>query len=160
MFVGMGIGGGFANTQELHVLNYDQAMASADRDKWITAVEEEHQRMIKHEVFQPVRIDTLPVGTKAIDSTWAMKKKANGVYRARLAARGFKQIEGVHYDPNSTSSPVVCDASVRMVWVLAIMARWPIHVIDVQGRVDSGCDKEDEEEEGDSSLSRYYVFRV
>jgi hypothetical protein len=32
-FVGMRIGGGFTNTQELHVLNYNQAMKSPDKDK-------------------------------------------------------------------------------------------------------------------------------
>jgi len=28
-------------------------------------------------------------------STWAMKKKANGTFRARLNARGFEQVDGV-----------------------------------------------------------------
>lgn len=132
-FVGMGIGGGFDNTQELHVLNYDQAMATGDCKQWSEAVEKEHERMQKHAVFEPVLISSLPKGTKAIDSTWAMKKKADGTYRARLAARGFKQVPDVHYDPDTRSSPVVCDASVRCIFVLAVMAKWPMHVIDVQG---------------------------
>jgi hypothetical protein len=132
-FVGMGIGGGFSSTQELHVLNYPEAMACPDKQKWLGAIDEEHERMLKHQVFEAVKIKDLPVGTKAIDSTWAMKKKANGTYRARLAARGFKQVEGVHYDPDSKSSPVVCDSSVRVMFVLATMAQWPIHVVDVKG---------------------------
>jgi Reverse transcriptase (RNA-dependent DNA polymerase) len=89
--------------------------------------------MMKHKVFVPVRKESLPPGTKLIDSTWAMKKKANGTHRARLAARGFKQEPGAHYNPDSTSSPVVSDVSVRILFVLAAMTGWPMHVMDVQG---------------------------
>jgi hypothetical protein len=61
-------------------------------------VEEEHQRMVKHKVWEPVSKDELPAGTEVLTSTWAMKKKANGKYRARMNARGYEQIDGVHYD--------------------------------------------------------------
>jgi hypothetical protein len=47
-FVGAGLGGGFENTQELHVMKYDEAMASEDRDKWRESVNEEHDRMKSH----------------------------------------------------------------------------------------------------------------
>ena len=40
--VGAGMGGGFINTQELHVMEYKEAMAGADADKWSEAVMEEH----------------------------------------------------------------------------------------------------------------------
>ena len=42
--------------------------------------------MKKHTVFEPVLISELPPGTNVIDSTWAMKKKANGAYCGRVAA--------------------------------------------------------------------------
>eukprot|EP00797_Seminavis_robusta_P025408 Sro4424_g353970.1 Retrotransposon protein (325) ;mRNA; r:373-1349 len=44
--VGAGIGGGFTNTQELHVLDYNQAMATDDKKDWQKSVEEEYQRMV------------------------------------------------------------------------------------------------------------------
>jgi hypothetical protein len=43
------------------------------------------------------------------------------------------QVFTIHYDPNTRSSPVGCDATIRMMFVLAIMAGHSIHVVDVQG---------------------------
>ena len=41
--VGAGIGGGFIDTNELHVTKYKEAMARKDADKWQKAVDEEHK---------------------------------------------------------------------------------------------------------------------
>jgi hypothetical protein len=72
---------------------------------------------------------------KVIDTTWPMKLKANGVRRARLVAHEFtvKQTPGVNYYPDLCSSLVACDASIKMFFVLATMAGYPIHMVDVQG---------------------------
>jgi hypothetical protein len=40
--VGAGVGGGFQDTHELHVMKYEQAMKSKDQKSWETAVKEEH----------------------------------------------------------------------------------------------------------------------
>jgi hypothetical protein len=77
-FVGAGIGGGFVDTNELHVMKYKQAMASKDALKWEVAVEEEHECMLMHKVREPVPIEELPEGSKVLTSTWAMKKKGTG----------------------------------------------------------------------------------
>jgi hypothetical protein len=92
--VGAGLGGGFETTEELRPLKYDEAMATEDREKWTKAVEEEYQRMVDYSVFKPVPRSSLPDGAKILTSTWAMKKKANGVFRARLTARGYEQVAG------------------------------------------------------------------
>ena len=120
--LGAGIGGGFENTQELRVMNYNEAMATKDNDKWMKAVDEEHQRMIKHGVWKAVEQDKIDAKAKVIDSTWAMKKKSNGTYRARLNARGFKQVEGQHFDGSSLAAPVTNDASIRIAFTLMLMA--------------------------------------
>jgi hypothetical protein len=44
--IGAGIVGGFKDTSELHVLKYNQAMASPDKDKWEKAADEEHGCMV------------------------------------------------------------------------------------------------------------------
>ena len=62
-----------------------------------------------------------------------MKKKASGVYCARLAARGFKQRAAVSYDPRDIMSPVVHEITVRIMLVLMIMALWHTEIIDVKG---------------------------
>ena len=131
--VGAGLGGGFTNTQELHVLKYDEAMAGPDKEQWAKAVEEEHDRMVQHQVFKPVPPEEIPKGAKILSTTWAMKKKASGKYRARLNARGYEQIDGEHYDEDSKASPVVQDATIFLVFVLIIMFGWYCIIEDVQG---------------------------
>ena len=96
--VGAGIGGGFGNTEELKPLKYKEAMASNDKAKWAEAVKKEFNNMKDYEVWKAVPKEEVPEDAKILTSTWAMKKKANGTFRARLNARGFEEIDGVHYD--------------------------------------------------------------
>jgi hypothetical protein len=44
--------------------------------------------MVDHEVFKAVKKKDVPQGTKVLSSTWAMKKKSNGKFLARINARG------------------------------------------------------------------------
>jgi Reverse transcriptase (RNA-dependent DNA polymerase) len=111
--IGGGIGGGFVNTNELQAMKYQQAMETEDKEQWTLAVKEEHASSVLK-------------SAKIITSTWAKKKKSNGVFCARLAARGFQQQDGVHYDSSNTSSPVVNDITIRIFFVLAIMAGWKL----------------------------------
>ena len=53
-----------------------------------------------------------------------MKKKANGQYRARLVARGFKQTHGKSFEYHDISSPVVHDITVRIVLTILLMSGW------------------------------------
>ena len=75
----------------------------------------------------------VPRGAKILTSTWAMKKKANGVRRARLNGRGYEQVDGIHYDSSSIHAPVTNDVTVRIVVTLALMAGWLGQLIDVDG---------------------------
>ena len=60
-----------------------------------------------------------------------MKKKSNGTLRARLNARGFKQVEGRHYIEDDKSAPVVNEVTVRVVLTLAVMMGWCMKMFDV-----------------------------
>lgn len=131
--VGAGIGGGFNHTSELHVMKYDQAMASPDRDEWNKAVEAEHENLKHYNVFKPVLKSELPKGTKVIKSTWAMKKKANGKYKARITARGFEQIDGKHFQSHNVAAPVVNEITIRVIFVLMIMMQYVGELLDVKG---------------------------
>jgi hypothetical protein len=104
--VGAGLGGGFQHTSELKPMKYRQAMMTKDKKRWEKAVEEEYERMSSHNVWQAVLRKDVPAAYKIITSTWAMKKKANRTFRARLNARGFEQKPGEHYDESSISAPV------------------------------------------------------
>ena len=118
---------------ELHVMKYDTAMKSSDAEQWRKAVEKEYERMEENGVWTPVPKSTVPTNAKVLTSTWAMKKKSNGTFRARLNARGFEQVPGIHFDPKSVAAPVVSLMTIRIVFVLMIMAGWTGHVLDVRG---------------------------
>ena len=79
-------------------------------------------------------------------STWAMKKKSSGKFRARLNARGYEQVEGEHYNPNEVSSPVASDVTIRVVLVLMIMANWENYLADANGAFLMGDFEDDDEE--------------
>ena len=89
--VGAGIGSGILSTHELKVIGYDDAMQRKNKKQWLNSINEEHNRMLKNKVWTVIKKKDMPKNADIIDSTWAMKKKANGQYRACLAARGFKQ---------------------------------------------------------------------
>ena len=69
-----------------------------------------------------MKLKDVPEGAKVLSTTWEMKKKESGVFRARLNARGFEKIEGMHYDAASISSPVATDVSIRIAMVMGLMA--------------------------------------
>jgi hypothetical protein len=132
--VGAGLGGGFTNTAELRPMKYNEALNGPDHQKWQTAFDKEHNRMIKFVVCEAVRRGgDLKIASKIITSTWAMKKKASGTYRARLKARGFEQREGQHYDGTSISATGSNEMVICIVLVLMIMAGWVGEIFNVQG---------------------------
>ena len=90
--VGAGLGGGFDNTNELRVMKYHEAMATADKEKWTEAAKDEYHRMTKFKVFQAVPRSKVLEDAKVLTSTWTMKKKASGTFRARLTERGYEQL--------------------------------------------------------------------
>jgi hypothetical protein len=56
---------------------HDKALHGPDKIKWEKAVREEHNRMLKFNVWEAVRRMDMSAATKVITSTWAMKKKAS-----------------------------------------------------------------------------------
>ena len=142
--VGAGIGSGIANTNELKVIGYDEAMQRKDKNEWMGSINEKHDRMLKNKVWMVVKKKDVPKNADIIDSTWAMKKKANGQYRARLAARGFKQTHGKSFEYHDISSPVVHDITVHIVLTILLMSGWAAHIVDVNGAFLLGEFKENE----------------
>jgi hypothetical protein len=114
-------------------MKYKEAMRTPDKPDWVNSVNEEHERFKKHKCFEAVPCAEVPFGSKILTSTWAMKKKANGTYRARLNARGYEQVPGKHYNPNSIAAPVTSDITIRIVLTLLLLARWYAELIDVKG---------------------------
>ena len=94
--------------------------------------------MKKHGVFQLIKKDQVPKNAKILTSTWSMKQKADGTKRARLNARGYEQVTGVHYNETGVSSPVVNEASIFILFTLMVMARMYGELNDVKGAILNG----------------------
>jgi len=91
-----------------------------DRDRWIIAMRKEIQTLTDNGTWIRVR---RPKGKNIISCKWVfkMKKKADGsveVYKARLVARGFKQI--LNEDYFKTYSPVAGKTTLRIFVVIAL----------------------------------------
>ena len=86
--------------------------------------------MQKTDVWEVANIDSIPPGAYIIDSTWVMKKKANGEYQARLAARGFRETQGELFVRHDISLLVMHDITVRIVLVLMLMGNMVAHLVD------------------------------
>ena len=80
----------FENTNELKILKYEEAMNGSNRVKWEKAVEEEYQRFEANKCFDVVDRKDVGSSKKIMTSTWTMKMKSSGKFRARLNARGYE----------------------------------------------------------------------
>ena len=89
--------------------------------------------MQKYGVFKIVPKSGVKEKVTFLDSKWVMKKKSNGTLRARLTARGFKQIDGEHYDSDDVSSPTINITSARVMFVLMVTMWRKGILIDVNG---------------------------
>jgi hypothetical protein len=82
---------------------YQEAMNSLDADKWIAAMQVEHQAMIDANVWDILDINDLPPERKGIGSRWVYKIKLNSdssieCFKARLVVKGYYQISGIDYE--------------------------------------------------------------
>ena len=126
-------GAGFNHTSELHMMNYKQAIASADAAEWQVEVDKEHERMVKNNVWEMVPKSNVPPKTKILKSVWAMKPKADRTKRARLNAKGCCQVAGQHYDADNISSPVTDTFSICIAFTIMLICGFVGWVVDANG---------------------------
>ena len=69
-------------------------------------------------------------GAKIIDCKWIYKLKADGIFKARLVTKGFRQTRGIDYD--KTFSPVVMLKSIGVLLAIAIYYDYEIWKIDIK----------------------------
>ena len=99
--------------------NYEEAMVSPDSAKWIEAMKSEIGSMYENKVWTLV---DLPDDRQAIENEWIFKRKidADGsvtIYKARIVAIFFRQVQGVDYD--EIFSLV---AMLKSVWIMLTIA--------------------------------------
>ena len=84
------------------------------RDKRREAICLEFKKMLDMGVWRHVKRNDHPNDSRLVGCRWVFKVKRNGVYHARLVAKGFSQIPGVDFTDNY--SPVVNDVTFRVGW--------------------------------------------
>ena len=80
--------------------NYEEAMVSPDSAKWLEAMKSEMGSMYENKVWTLV---DLPDDRQAIENKWIFKRKTDAdssvtIYKARIVAKCFRQVQGVDYD--------------------------------------------------------------
>ncbi|CAK9827477.1 Retrovirus-related Pol polyprotein from transposon TNT 1-94 [Anthophora retusa] len=126
--------------QEYHALlakinrdpsSYKEAMQTPEKNRWLEAINDELDSMMKNEVWELVDRPTVMKNGKKpniIDSRWVLKRKIekdNKIrYKARLVIRGFKDKN--IYDLRETYAPVSRLPLVRL--VIAIINKYDLEV--------------------------------
>ena len=124
-------------------LNYEEAMAGPDSNKWLEAMKFEIGSMYENKVWT---LTDLPDDQRAIENKWIFKKKTDAdgnvtIYKARLVAKGYRQVQGVDYD--ETFSPVAKLKSVRIMLAIAAFYDYEIWQMDVKTAFLNGFLKEE-----------------
>ena len=106
-----------------NILGHSATMRAEDANKFHISMKREIDRLIKHNVFDIVDINTVPKFTKILRAIWAHRRKttpSGQVYKhkSRICADGSQQEKGIDYD--ETFSPVVAWSTVRLLLILAM----------------------------------------
>ena len=99
-------------------------------EEWRNAIRLEFSQIIKNMVWKRTGVDILPEGRIGISTKWIFKEKKNGVFCARLVAKGYDQIAGVDFQENF--APVTSDVTLRMLLVLWISKAYYAETLDVK----------------------------
>ena len=99
------------------------------REKWHEGIKLEFNKMISMGVWRKVGSTSIPEGMRLVGCCWVFKIKHNGVYQARLVAKGFSQIPGLDFTDNF--SPVVNDITFQVVITQMIIKKWDATIVDI-----------------------------
>jgi len=111
---------------------YTKVVMGPESEKWLEAMRSEMDSMKDNRVWNLV---DPPDGVRAIECKWIFKKKIDTdgnvhIYKARLVAKCFRQIQGVDYD--ETFSPVTMLKSIRILLAIAAYYDYEIWQMDVK----------------------------
>ena len=100
-------------------------------EAWHNAMREEIQALRANRTWTLVSFHP---SMNVVGSRWVYKIKCRSDgsierYKARLVARGFTQQEGIDY--SETFSPVIKQATVRLVFSILVSCGWKIHQLDI-----------------------------
>ena len=113
--------------------SHDEAWNNPDpwqRDCWRKAIAKEFTKMEERKVWKKVPRSSMPEGRRCVKHKWVFDIKRNGIFRARLVAKGFSQIPGVDY--TEAFSPVSNDVTFRIMLLCAMRYGWVSLLMDVE----------------------------
>ena len=99
------------------------------RDKWQEAIHLEFKKMLDIGVWRHVKRKDHPNDHRLVGCRWVLKVKWNGVYHARLVAKGYGQICGRDFTDNY--SPVVNNVTFRVVLARMLIENLKGKVVDI-----------------------------
>ena len=99
------------------------------REKWQEAIHLEFKKMLDMGVRRHKKRRDHPNDCRLVGCIWVFKVKRNGVYHARLVAKGFSQNPGVDFTDNY--SPVVNDVTFRVVEARMLIENLKGKVVDI-----------------------------
>jgi hypothetical protein len=114
-------------------LTFRQAMEGSEKDKWVGAIDEEVQNLIRRQTFSEEINEVNVRGKEVVDAKLVFdhKKDKDGKilrYKARLVARGFTQKHGVNYE--ETFAPTIRLDAMRIILALAAKQGWKVYQMD------------------------------
>jgi len=100
------------------------------RKLWRNAIQKELDKMESNKVYRKCTKSDLPAGRRPIKCKWVFDIKRNGIFRARIVAKGFTQQPGL--DCYYQFSPVINDITFR-IWLTCVLI-WQLQtlVFDVE----------------------------
>ncbi|WVZ68266.1 LOW QUALITY PROTEIN: hypothetical protein U9M48_017225 [Paspalum notatum var. saurae] len=106
--------------------NYCSALADTN---WRAAMVDEYEALRANDTW---RLVPRPSGANIVTGKWIFRHKfhADGSLACHKVVRGFSQQHDIDYD--ETFSPVVKQATIRVVLSIAVSRDWPIHQLDVK----------------------------
>ena len=106
------------------------------REKWREAIHLEFKKMLDMGVWRHVKREHHPNDHRLVGCRRVFKVKRNGVYHARLVAKGLSQIPGVDFTDNY--SPVVNDVTFRVVVARILIENLKGKVVDTDNALLNG----------------------
>jgi len=111
---------------------YKEAVMGPDSEKWLEAMRFELTSMADNQVWNLVEpLDEV----RPIECKWVFKKKVDAdgnihIYKAKLVAKGFRQIQGVDYD--ETFLPIAMLKSIQILLAIAAYHDYEVWKMDVK----------------------------
>jgi transposase InsO family protein len=107
---------------------FHEAVSGPNQLEWWAAIQKEYASLLEHGTWEKVLRTDVPVGNHVIGCKWVFKTKANGMRKARLVIKGYRQKHGIDY--HETFAAVSRMDSVRCIIASAVLRGWKLHQFD------------------------------